>query len=304
MNVRSLDLNLLVAFDAVWRHRSISRAAGEMGLAQPTLSNALRRLRGTFGDALFVRSGGGVVPTPFAETLAGPIAQGLAAIDQGLRHTAGFEPLSAHRRFTIVMTDIAEAVILPHVLNACRVQAPGIAFRTLQLPAELMGQALRSGEVDLLVGYIPGLRGVRRQGLFRSDYVSIAGSHHPAAQGGLSRETFLGCRHALAEAQGTGHFVLEKTLLRLAPDLRIGARVPHFLALPMIVAASDMVATVPRPLARLMRGAASIVMFETPLPLPTLPIVQFWHERFDGDPASRWLRQILRLATRQAEVLR
>jgi DNA-binding transcriptional LysR family regulator len=303
MNIHQLDLNLLLSFDAVWRHRSISRAAQELGIAQPTLSNALRRLRGAFDDPLFVRGAGAIMPTPFAEIIAGPIAQGLAAIEQGLQHKAGFDPAISRRRFTIVMTDIAEAVILPQVLKACREIAPDVAFRTVQMPTDAMLAALRAGEVDLLVGYIPGLRGVRRQGLFGSDYVSIVGSRHPAASRGLTLDAFLSARHAVAEAQGTGHSILEKTMLRLAPDLQIGARVPHFLALPMIVGASDMVATVPRPLARLMKEVADIAILDTPLPLPPLPIVQFWHERFDGDPGSRWLRRTLREATRQAELL-
>lgn len=295
MNVAGLDLNLLAAFDAVWRHRTVSRAASALGVPQPTLSNALRRLRAMFDDALFVRGAGGVVPTPFAEQLAPHVAAGLAAFTRGLQLKRGFDPATARRQFTLVMTDIAEAVILPRLLEACRTAAPGISFRTLQLPAEAIVPALRAGEADLAIGFMPWLRsGAMQQHLFTSDYVCLAGARHPTIRTRITRAAFLSARHALAEAQGTGHQVVEKTLRRLGLEAQIGARVPHFLALPLIVAASDMLATVPGPLGKLMRGVADIRLYAHPLPLPRIPVRQFWHERFDDDPGNRWLRATLR----------
>jgi DNA-binding transcriptional LysR family regulator len=301
-----IDLNLLIVFDAVWRHRRISRAAIELNTSQPTVSNALRRLRASTGDALFVRSGSGMEPTPFAERLATHWCNGLSAVRRGLAMRSDFDIATDKRTFTIVMSDIAEAVILPHVLNACRKTAPGIFFSAIQLPMEQILPALRTGAVDLAVGFIPELRsGVRQQLLFESDYVALARRGHPGVkQSAMSKVTFLKQRHALAKAEGTGHAIVERTLRKHGLDANIAVRVPHFLALPMIVGSSDLVATVPRPLGVLLADAAPIAILPHPLKLPKLVIRQFWHERFDAEPAVMWLRKTLRAAIADASQLR
>ena len=295
MNISSIDLNLLVVFDMVWRHRAVSKAAGALAVPQPTVSNALRRLRGIFDDALFVRAAGGVVPTPFAEQVAAHVRDGIAAFDRTLQFKREFDPAAAQRLFTVLMTDIAEAIILPRLLEACRKSAPGVSFRTIQLPMDAIVPALRSGDVDVAVGFIPALRsGVMQQLLFTSEYACLASARHSTIRRQVTRRAFLAARHAVAEAQGTGHGIVEKTLRRLHLDKQIGARVPHFLALPLIVAASDMLATVPRPLGKLMRAIADVHIHDHPLPLPSIPVRQFWHERFNDDPGNRWLRRLLR----------
>ena len=295
MNISSVDLNLLIVFDAVWRHRSVSRAAAALGVPQPTVSNALRRLRELFDDRLFVRATGGIIPTPFAEQAAVHVRQGIAAFDRTLHFKKDFEPASAQRLFTILMTDIAEAIMLPRLLEACRRTAPGVSFRTIQLSADAIVPALRSGDVDLAIGFIPGLRtGVMQQTLFTSDYACLASAQHPVIRKQVTRPLFRSARHAVAEAHGTGHGIVEKTLHRLGLGKQIGARVPHFLALPLIVASSDMLATVPRPLGKLMRGIADIRIYDHPIPFPAIPIRQFWHERFNDDPGNRWLRGTFR----------
>jgi DNA-binding transcriptional LysR family regulator len=301
------DLNLVAVFEAVWRHRQISRAAAELNSSQPTVSNALRRLRLAMDDRLFVRSGQMMVPTPLAEEIAPHWCNGLMAIRRGGALKSGFNPATDRRRFSILMTDIAEAVIMPHLLAACRVSAPFVSFRTTQLDVEKTLHALRSGDVDLAIGYLPSLRsGVKQQLLFEADYVVISRKNHPiiGRSGRLTRPTFLGCRHALAEATGTGHVIVERVLKRFGLSGSIGTRVPHFLALPMIVAASDLLATVPRPLARLLMDAVPIAIHEHPIKFPTLPIRLFWHERFDADLGLRWLRHTLKQVVNRAEVLR
>jgi DNA-binding transcriptional LysR family regulator len=301
-----IDLNLLVVFDAVWRHRRISRAAVELNSSQPTVSNALRRLRDSTGDVLFVRSGGGMEPTPFAERLATHWCKGLSSVRRGLAMRSNFDIATDKRTFTIVMSDIAEAVILPHLLNACRENAPGIFFSTIQLPMEQTLPALRTGAVDLAVGFIPELRsGVKQQLLFETDYVALARRGHPGVkQAAMSKSVFLRERHAVARAEGTGHAIVERTLRKHGLDSRVAVRVPHFLALPAIVGSSDLIATVPRPLGVLMADVAPIEILLHPLKLPKLVIRQFWHERFDSEPALMWLRKTLRVAVASASQLR
>lgn len=292
MNDIRLDLNLLVVFDAVWRLKSVSRAAEAIGLSQPAVSNALRRLREHFRDRLFVRTPDGMLPTPIAAEVGPALAAALAQIETSLRGRRDFDPADADRSFTIIMTDIGEIVFLPRLLERCKREAPGISIRTVQLSAEKTPHALEAGEVDLAIGFMPDLKaGVYQQRLFDTDYVCIARKDHPTVGETLSRRQFLGATHAVAEAAGTGHYVVERQLERLGLHRHIGLRVPQFLALPMIIAATDMLATVPEPLGAAFRDAVNIRLVPHPIPFPRLAIKQFWHERYHDDPASRWLRQ-------------
>jgi DNA-binding transcriptional LysR family regulator len=303
MNKQPLDLNRLRVFRAIWEHRNVSRAAEELGVSQPTVSHALRELRHHFNDRIFVRAPGGMMPTPLAETIARRIGQALAILEQGLEVRGEFDAASSRREFTIVMTDIAEAIILPRVLDLCRRNAPLLSFRAIQLPTESVMAALRDGAADVAVGFSPALRAsLLHSSLFRSEYVCIASTSHPRLKARLTKEDFIRERHAVAQAQGTGHHAVESALQRMGLLDSIGMRVPHFLALPTIVAACDMIATIPRPLAELMQPIAPVRIYPVPIRLPRLLIEQFWHERFHDDAASRWLRALLPRAMQQVFV--
>lgn len=303
MNKQTLDLNRLRVFRAVWEHRNVSRAAEDLGVSQPTVSHALRELRQHFNDRIFVRCPGGMMPTPLAETISKRISQALSILEHGLELRGEFDPSSSRREFTIVMTDIAEAIILPRILELCRRDAPFIAFRAIQLPTESVLAALRDGAADVAVGFSPALRAsLLHSSLFRSEYVCIVSASHPRVRERLKKEDFIRERHAVAQAQGTGHHAVESALQRMGLLDSIGARVPHFLALPTIVAASDMIATIPRPLAELMLPVAPVRLHQIPIRLPKLLIEQFWHERFHDDAASRWLRMLLPRAMQQVFV--
>jgi DNA-binding transcriptional LysR family regulator len=286
------DLNLLVVFDAVLRHRSVSRAAEAVGLSQPAVSNGLRRLREHFHDRLFVRTAEGMVPTPAAEALGGTVSAALAQIGAGLARRTAFDPRAERRTFTLIMTDIGEIVFLPRLLETAKRAAPGISFRTVHLPAPATRRALETGEADLAVGFVPDLSaGVFQQRLFATEYVCMARADHPAIGDRVTRAQFMAATHAVADAEGTGHYVVAQALARLRPAPRIGLRVPQFLALPLIVGAGDMLATVPLPLAYELRRAANVKLLAHPLRLPRIEIRQFWHERYHDDPANRWLRE-------------
>jgi DNA-binding transcriptional LysR family regulator len=288
------DLNLLVVFDAVLRHRSVSRAAEAIGLSQPAVSNGLRRLREHFHDRLFVRTAEGMAPTPAAEALGGTVSAALAQIGAGLARRSAFDARAERRTFTLIVTDIGEIVFLPRLLDTAKHEAPGISFRTVHLPAAATRRALETGAADLAVGFVPDLKaGVFQQRLFATEYVCMARADHPSIGERVTRAQFVAATHAVADAEGTGHYVVAQALARLKPAPRIGLRVPQFLALPLIVGTSDMVATVPLPLAYELRRAANVKLLAHPLKLPRIEIRQFWHERYHDDPANRWLRETL-----------
>lgn len=293
-NIRRLDLNLLIVFDAIMQRRNVSRAAADLGLTQSTVSNSLKRLRSNLGDPLFVRESHGMTPTPFAERLIPYVRSALGAMEQGLEQTRRFDPAVVQQTFNIIMTDIAEAVILPRVLEMCRGSAPGISIRALNLSIDDTPEALRSGAADIAIGFLPEFSGQFYQRfLFDTDYVCIAASNNPAAKGRFTLDKYLAARHAVPEAQGTGHSVVQQTLERQGIELKVGARVPHFLSIPFVVAASDLIATIPKAFGATLGARPTIKMLPHPLDLPKVEIKLLWHERFHAEPANRWLREQL-----------
>ena len=302
MNIQNLDLNLLRVFDAVHRRGNVSRAAGELGMTQSATSNALRRLRETVGDPLFVRERYGVLPTPVAEQLHPFVQEALGAVARGMERIARFDPASVVRTFAVIMTDIAEAVILPRMVEAFRTSAPGVSVRAVNLAIDETPAALRSGEADIAIGFLPDFDGrFFQRHLFDTDYVCIAATDNPLAGAALTLEGFTQARHAVAEARGTGHHVVEQTLERLGIDRRIGARVPHFLSIPFVVGASDLIATIPRALGATMHHGPPVTMLAHPIALPVVDIRLLWHERFHEDPANRWLRRQMTRVFRTVE---
>ena len=299
------DLNLLRIFDAVLAERSITRAAERLGLAQPTVSNALARLRRLTGDALFVRTRLGMAPTPHAQAMAAPLRQAMATLQGTLRRPAAFDPATSERRFTLYITDLGEAFFLPRLLTQLRQQAPGLRLATLPMPEHDPQAALQSGEVDLAIGNLPDFSrtgngaGWYQQRLLREHYIVIARCDHPLldAQGRLSRDAFGQAAHAVVLPTGTGHGVVEATLRAEGLGERIALRVQNFLSLPAIVACTDLLAIVPRSVAAQWSSqwAANLPLqqAEPPIALPDFDVRQCWHERWHGDAGHRWLRERL-----------
>jgi DNA-binding transcriptional LysR family regulator len=295
------DLNLLRVFDAVLTERSITRAAERLGLAQPTVSNALARLRRLTGDALFVRTREGMAPTPHAESMAVPLRQAMATLQTTLRRPPAFDPATSDRRFTLYISDLGEAFFLPRLLARLRQEAPGVRLSTLPMPEHDPQAALESGEVDLAIGNLPDFSGAGwyQQRLLREHYIVIARNDHPllTPDGALSRAAFGAAAHAVVLPAGTGHGVVEATLRAEGLGERIALRVQNFLSLPAIVACTDLLAIVPRSVAAQWSapGAADAPLrqAEPPIALPDFDVRQCWHERWQGDAGHRWLRERL-----------
>jgi DNA-binding transcriptional LysR family regulator len=294
-NIASLDLNLLVVFDAILKERNITLAAQRIGLSQPAMSSALGRLRRTFNDALFVRTGRGMQPTPYAELLAPPIQRACELIADSLRLGAAFEPATATRTFSLYMTDIGEAVFLPRLIGALANVAPGVTVRVLRVPARGAQEAMAGGEVDIAIGLFPDLKaGFFQQRLYRDEFVCIVRADHPQGGTPLTAKAFAGMRHAAIESAGTGHqAVVERAFARQRLRPRIGVTVPHFMALPAIVAQTDLIATVPRRLARIFAAYPNVALVDAPIRIPSVDIRQHWHKRYHHDDANKWLRRLL-----------
>lgn len=293
-NIRGLDLNLLRVFDAVMRTGSVSRAAEELGMTQPSTSGQIGKLREALSDPLFVRESHGVAPTPFSENLYPYIRDALDTIGRGLKDVREFDPYADSRTFTIIMTDIGETTILPSMIRAFSRFGPAISFRAINLPTHETPDALKSGIAELAIAYMPYLDvGFFQRKLFSTDYICLARKGHPKTAEGVSMAAFKTAGHVVAEARGTGHFyLLEQNFEALGVDRKIKVRVPNFMSIPHIVSGTDLLATVPRAFGLALKdGPADVCGYEHPIALPSIDVKMLWHERFHKDAAHRWLRE-------------
>jgi DNA-binding transcriptional LysR family regulator len=291
VNVLDVDLNLLRVFDAVLAERGVTPAAVRLGLTQPAVSNALARLRGVFGDALFVRTPAGMDATPFARELAEPVRQALALLDAALAHGPGFDPASSTRAFRFYMSDLGQIEFLPPLVERAHRAAPGVRFEAVALDVEDIDSALAAGTLDLAVGFLPGLGPpVRRRRLFRDPYVCLMRKDHPIQA--LTKKKFVEASHALVSYRG-GHHVIEEALERAGLARRIALRVPHFTVVPMVLEKSDLILTLPARVARVFERRGHFKSLPPPVPIPPADVAVHWHERFEADPGNRWLRELV-----------
>lgn len=292
VNLRNLDLNLLLVFEAVLRERSVIRAADRLHLSQPAMSHALNRLRDQLGDQLFVRTPAGMMPTPRAEQLAVPIRQALDTLQLALEPDT-FTPATAERRFAIAVNNYAAVVLTPPVIARCRDQAPGIrlALRpsgTLDLP-----DLLERSELDLAISTrdAPAERFVS-QLLIEDRYVLVMRRGHPAAQGQIDIAGFARLPQLVISSSGDDMGFIDAALTAQGTVRNIALEVPYLSAGP-VLAQSDMVAVLGRQIALEFSTAYPIEIRELPFAAPALRSIMLWHRRFDDQPAHRWLRETL-----------
>ncbi len=294
MNLRQVDLNLLVVFDALLRTGSVTRAAQHLGMSQPTTSLALNRLRKLFDDPLFVRTPAGISPTPRAERLAAPLAAALDHIQQEVLQPQSFNA-SAQRTITLITPDIGELVFLPPIARHIATLAAGVEIQTMDVPVAQIEPALRSGEADLALGHYPGLQSAAlyQQRLFTHSFVCLVRRTHPEIGESMTRKQFLEGKHAIVNSDGSQGDVLEAELRKLGLQRQVAMRVRHYLALPTILAESDFIVTVPQAIGASLARMADIKLVRPPFKAAARIVTQHWHSRFHRDPANRWIRSII-----------
>ncbi len=294
MNVTDIDLNLLRAFDAIATEGSVTVAGERIGLSQPAMSNALARLRALFDDPLFVRTPRGMRSTPFAQQLAQPVREALRLIQGALQQHAGFDPASSGNTFRLSMSDIGEMVFLPGLLERVKRAAPGVKIEVARISIKDTHAQLEAGELDLAVGFLPGLTtGMRQQPLFREHYVCMLRADHPVIGAKISAKQFRQAAHVLVSYAGTGHQVIEESFVKEGLDGRIAARVPDFLVVPMILARTELIVTLPSRVAAVFAQLGKFKVLELPIDMPSFEVRLHWHQRFHQDPANRWLREVM-----------
>jgi DNA-binding transcriptional LysR family regulator len=294
MNLRSLDLNLLLVFDAVYGERSISRAAEKLHLSQPTISNALARLRVRLEDPLFERSAHGMAPTPKAKKLAEPIRHALTVLEHGLRDDDTFDFAQSTREFVIAVEDYGEAVILPRFIQWLSGVAPGIRIRIRpELSAQLKAE-LRDGSADLALDYFPPTDSAyRSKCVLTETLMSLSRRDHPAGLERLSLEQYLALHHVVLSGPSNARPMIDLALSKRGLQRHIAVTVPHFISMPVMVQATDMICTLPRRMAHLYADSFRLRLHTVPLRIPQFPVYLVWHKAVEADAGHRWFRNHL-----------
>lgn len=284
-----LDLNLLRLFEAVYRLRSVSRAAEAIGLSQPAASQGLTRLRLALADPLFVRAGGSMRPTLHAEQLASVVQPALVAIHGVLRSGEAFDPASSRMTLRLHMNDIGEARLLPDLLAALHRAAPGIKVQATPLPHAEIGAALETGAIHFALGYLPTVTGTQHIDLLNDRYAVVVRAGHPLL---ATRR-----RHSPAQLLRRLEFVAVRShpeTLRILQELGLDGRLvltsEHFLALPAIIERTDLAVLMPRAIALRFSDPGRFSVLPNALPRSRFTVSLHWSRRHEDDPALRWLK--------------
>lgn len=305
VNFRTLDLNLLRVFDEVMAERNLTRAAKNLSLTQPAVSNALRRLRDVLGDELVRRSGAGVEPTPRALALWPTVRDAL----RHLQHTlapSDFNPATADTSFVLAMADATAAELIPGLVQIAEREAPGIAVRVVPLTTRDPRQLLESEGADMAVGYFPAVlasmtaRGqsgtavpFETQRLYVGQYVCVMRRGHPLADTPLTLDDYCAARHLLVSFSGRPYGFIDQTLGTLGRERRIVVTVNQFFTAGRVVANSDLLTVLPRHFVSVTGIDDELVLRDLPFDQPLVHVDAVWHRRAQHGHAHEWLRDAL-----------
>ncbi len=287
-----VNLNLLVALDALLQERNVRRAAERMSVTQSAMSRTLAQLRELFDDPILVRSGNSMLATPRASDLAAPLGHALRELGGLLEGPSGFEPLRATRRFTVAASDAVAVTVLPGLVEGVSRDAPNAGIDVVPVRRDGLLESMERGDVDLFIG--AGVRAsscLLREALFPSSFAVLARAGHPAIADELDIDIYCRLPHAMVTVTGRGGGVVDSALARLGRSRVIALRVPYFLAAPPILASTDFLLTLPSEPARYFAGKFPLRVYDAPLPLPRGRVEMIWHQRYDRNPALVWLRQ-------------
>jgi DNA-binding transcriptional LysR family regulator len=296
MHFRQLDLNLLVALNALLSERNITRAGKRVFLTQSAMSGALARLREYFGDELLVQVGRKMVPTQLGESLTEPVRSLLMQVQQTLETRPVFDPVVSSRRFTLMMSDYVSAVLMADVVQQLAQVAPAIQFEIVSNDVEMPGEAIERGDVDMLIMPEQFLSKAHpSQPLFRDEYVCLVSADHPELGDCLTTQQYLALGHVMVQFnRGRSPSVDEWVVSQLGHMRRIEVVAMNFSAIPQYIVGTRRIATIQRRLAERFVRFMPLKILPAPVELPFLCEAIQWHSQFDQDLMLTWLREQIR----------
>ncbi|AWN45356.1 LysR family transcriptional regulator [Methylobacterium terrae] len=295
IDLARVDLNLLVALDALLAERSVTRAASRIGIGQSAMSSALARLRVLFGDELMTRSPEGMRPTPRALALAEPVRALLRQVQVLVRRDETFDPRTVVRTFTISLPDSTEVLLGPRLLAYLRREAPGISLLLRSVDRDHILQEIDADQVDLAIGLsFRGQTHHKQRLLYRDSYVCLFNAALLGLAPPISLDDYLRFPHVLTSLRETAHGVVDDALAKLGRRRTLAVTSPRFLAVPFLVRSAPVLTTMHARLAHLFAETLGLTVSPAPVALDDVAVTMLWHASYDDDPAHRWLRDLLR----------
>jgi DNA-binding transcriptional LysR family regulator len=312
-NFRTLDLNLLRVFDQIMAERNLTRAARNLSMTQPAVSNALNRLRDALDDRLVVRSGYGVEPTPRALALWPAVSDALRQLETTLA-PGQFVAAEATNTFTLAMADATAAEVMPGLVEIMERDAPGITVRTVPLTTRDPRRMLEEGVIDLAVGYFPavladltaqeqstGMGGFEYERLYDGQYVCVMRKGHPLAAEPLTLERFCNhARHMLVSFSGRPFGFIDEALAAIGRSRRVVLTVNQFFTAGLVVETSDLLTVLPRHFIRSTGRADALAQRDLPFHVPPVHVDSLWHRRQGQRSDHTWLRAAVAAAAVKA----
>ncbi|MBX3588667.1 MAG: LysR family transcriptional regulator [Ramlibacter sp.] len=289
-----IDLHLIRVLHTVLTERSVSRAAIRLGMHQPAVSAALKRLRDLAGDPLLVRSGAGMVPTDAGLRMIEPSASILRAAEVLFTDVRGFDPQTSTGTFRVAASDYLDPLFLPQLVSQIKAQAPLCHIEIHPLSADSDYHAhLAQGDVDVVIGnWLKPPEDLHLGKLFADEVVCLVSSEHPAVRRGWTAESWLAAEHIAPTPTHPGaRGVIDEHLAELGLSRNITARCPHFGLIPGMVASSLLVLTTGRQYCERYLDRLPVKVLECPIDFPQLMYYQLWHERAHASDSARWLRE-------------
>jgi DNA-binding transcriptional LysR family regulator len=298
MDTKSLgqfDFNLIKTFLAIWDLGSLTEAGDRLGLTQPAVSHALRRLRDQFADPLFVRVGNRMVPTPAAERLHEPFSRAFGIVGQTVHSQRRFDPRTSRRTFRVAMSDLSEFHFLPDLLARLEREAPTVRFESVGIDVAAVEADLRSGQIDLAIGIVPDLGpDIRSTMLLDDGYVCLVRKAHPCRAKVLTPETFADLVFVDVSSNAPAYRRIAERLAVLGLGRTISTRIAHVSVAPEIVRRTDLAVIYPRGIAVKLNRSGEFRLIGLPFAQETNPILMHVHASFADDPGIGWLGGLLR----------
>ena len=304
MNLKNVDLNLLVYLDVLLRERNVTRAAESLGISQPAMSNGLRRLRKLFSDPLLVRTTGGMSPTERAENLQPEIREVVASIKKVIQPDRQFDAANADRVFRISVSDYSESTLLPHMLRRMRSEAPDVTLDILT-PSDVSYQDLEQGSVDLVINRFDVLPQSFHQMPIWRDGFSCIFNHQNPIRDNFNLETYLEAGHVWVSKTGMGIGVgmepdavqslgwVDEALTKLGKKRRIRVFTRHYYAAMRLAVLRDLIITLPSRAANLMKDDANVIILPPPFDIPPIELTMAWSPLLQHNPAHQWMRRLI-----------
>ncbi|MGP4119476.1 LysR family transcriptional regulator [Psychrobacter aquimaris] len=287
-----IDIRLLRLFNSIYERGTISEAAHELNIRQPAASSGLKKLRQHFDDQLFVRVGHKMQPTNTARDMLPLVVEAIEKMRIVNEFSKGFDSLNASRTFRISMTDSHYLSVVPTLISYFDKHAPSIKLDIVPIDNDT-ALLMSKGEVDLVIGFVPQLQErFYQQRFFDEHYVVIANSENThILNNDLSLELYQSAEHIGILPRGTGHYLIEYEIQKLNIKRNIVLRLPSHLGLGTIVQRTNLIATVPEQMGRLLQEYVGVSLYPLPFELPSWSIKQYWHEYAHHNADNQWLRQ-------------